>query len=125
MRGPRKKILAGAFPLHAPTGEVLPDFNFKASKHGSRLSNPSVKPGQKNPIDSNTIRSSFGTTHLVWRMLIPALKITTVFPQCPTATTPIPHRGCGADWLGGAICFGKLVPQASPHPIRREQRPAI
>src|SRR5262245_4143624 len=25
---------------------------------GSRLSNPSVKPGQKNPIDSNTIRSS-------------------------------------------------------------------
>src|SRR6516162_2523786 len=25
---------------------------------GSRRSNPSVKPGQKNPIDSNTIRSS-------------------------------------------------------------------
>src|SRR5262249_41288156 len=25
---------------------------------GSRLSNPSVKPGQRNPIDSNTIRSS-------------------------------------------------------------------
>src|SRR5215470_18668214 len=46
---------------------------------GSRLSNPSVKPGQRNPIDSNTIRSSslrdytprasIGSPRIEWRVI--------------------------------------------------------